>query len=543
MRILMVNWAPLREGARFGGGANGYAHDLALALQARGHTIGSLTSGLIHVPDNQGKQGVIEARRMPDYHGIETFDIINSPVLAWSLHQFRHPIPETWSPALEAEFLRFLRAWKPDVVHFHNIEGFTSMCPAIARTPSEGWEGARVVYSLHNYHTICPQVFLMHNGTTPCTHFDNGHRCVDCFDAPHTHIVLEDRLRDSARLAKREDVFAPGRPKSFADRLMWKEPPTIALPGDAIGTDNTKTPMPHAPHALQPRGTTTQPLASRTLPLHVIGQPLTNEISPEPGSAREPNDYARRRDAMLRMLGECDAAHAVSSFVARKFESMGVPSKKIQTLTIGTRLTSIVAEAKVTPAPLPLSHDGSRPSRPIRLAFLGYHNFYKGLHVLCAALEMLPLEIRELLDLAVHAKDVAPMVPTLRRLSLSMARVVVEEGYKHEELPILLRQVDLGIVPSVWWDNGPQTVMEFLACGVPVLASNVGGIPDFIRHEHNGLLVPGNDPKALANQLASLVQEPTRLTRLRQSVTPPKSIGEHAHEIESLYERTRRADG
>jgi glycosyltransferase involved in cell wall biosynthesis len=143
----------------------------------------------------------------------------------------------------------------------------------------------------------------------------------------------------------------------------------------------------------------------------------------------------------------------------------------------------------------------------------------------------------------VHAKDVAPMVPTLRRLSLSMARVVVEEGYKHEELPILLRQVDLGIVPSVWWDNGPQTVMEFLACGVPVLASNVGGIPDFIRHDHNGLLVPGNDPKALADQLASLVQEPARLTRLRQSVTPPKSIEDHAHEIESLYERTHRADG
>lgn len=536
MRILMVNWAPLREGARLGGGANGYAHDLALALQERGHTIASLTSGLVHVPNNAGKQGACEARRMPDYRGIETFDIINSPVLAWSLHQFRHPIPETWSPALEAEFLRFLKAWKPDFVHFHNIEGFTSMCPAIARTPSEGWPGARVVYSLHNYHTICSQVFLMHNGTTPCTHFDNGHRCVDCFDAPHSHIVLEDRLRESARLAKREDVFAPGRPKSFSDRLTWKEPPAITLPGTAISSSSITSPSSQVSPAALPA------TPRRTVPLQVIGQPLTNEIAPEPGSAREPNDYARRRDSMLRMLGECDAVHAVSSFVATKFESMGVPARKIQTLTIGTHLTQIVADAHVTPAPLPLTHDGSHPSRPIRLAFLGYHNFYKGLHVVCAALELLAPQVRAHLDLAVHAKDIGPIVPILRQLSLSMARVIVEEGYQPVDLPILLRQVDIGIVPSIWWDNGPQTVLEFLACGVPVLASNVGGIPDVIRHDHNGLLVPGNDPNALAAQLTSLVRDPTRLSRLRQRVTPPKSIATHAHEIESLYERARRSD-
>ncbi len=244
---------------------------------------------------------------------------------------------------------------------------------------------------------------------------------------------------------------------------------------------------------------------------------------------------------MLRMLGECDAVHAVSSFVAQKFESMGVPAMKLRTLTIGTRLTQIAADSHITPAPLPLSGDGSRPSRPIRLAFLGYHNFYKGLHVLCAALELLPTEIRAHFDLAVHAKDVAPISPTLRRLSLSMARVVVEEGYQLEDLPILLRQVDLGIVPSVWWDNGPQTVLEFLACGVPVLASNVGGIPDFISHDQNGVLVPGNDPRAIADQLTSLVHDPMQLARLRQGVTPPKSIAAHAHEIESLYEQALRA--
>lgn len=543
MRILMVNWAPLRTGASLGGGANGYLHDLALTLAQRGHHVGSLSGGLIHVPTNQGKQGPCRVRRVEDYQGVQAFEVINSPVLAWSLHQFRHPKVEISSPVLDAEFARFVRLWKPDIVHFHNIEGFTAMCPEIARTPSRDWPGAKVVYSLHNYHSICPQVFLMHAGTTPCTHFDNGQRCTNCFDAPHTHIVLEDRLRDAAREAKREDVFAPGRPDGLLERLAWKPPPEIPLPAHPAETpEDLARPINASPASFRADEPSVKSSGAepRSIRLPVVGGPLTNAIAPEPHSSQPDNDYALRRRAMIHMLSTCDRVIAVSDFVARKFESMGVKTSKVTTLTIGTRMSQIAQRAGLTAPPPPISKvpgdSGERLSRPLRLAFLGYHNFYKGLHVVCAALELLPEPIRRQIDLAVHAKDVAPIRPWLRQLSFTMARVVIENGYTPDEVPILLRGVDLGLVPSVWWDNGPQTVFEFLACNVPVLASAVGGIPDVLTHGSNGLLVPGNDPASLARELVSIIESPDRLATLRAGITPPKDMPTHAAEIEREYQ-------
>jgi glycosyltransferase involved in cell wall biosynthesis len=271
----------------------------------------------------------------------------------------------------------------------------------------------------------------------------------------------------------------------------------------------------------------------------IEGGPLTNEIAAGARSELEPNDYALRRRAMVRMLSGCDRVLAVSAFVGRMFESMGVDRNRLRTLPIGSRMPEIAQAVGVIDEPRPIAATGDGENRtltrPLRLAFLGYHNFYKGLHVVCAALEQLPEQTRRQIDLAVHAKDVGPITPRLRQLSRTLSRVVVEDGYRPEDVPLLLRSVDLGLVPSVWWDNGPQTVLEFLSCRVPVLASCVGGIPDVIEHGRNGLLVPGNDPGALAREIERIVLDPSVLATLRRGITAPKSMATHATEIEAIY--------
>lgn len=59
----------------------------------------------------------------------------------------------------------------------------------------------------------------------------------------------------------------------------------------------------------------------------------------------------------------------------------------------------------------------------------------------------------------------------------------------HEKLGDILSLCDVGIIPSIWDDPAPLTVFEALAKGLPVIATRVGGIPEVIKDQENGLLV------------------------------------------------------
>jgi glycosyltransferase involved in cell wall biosynthesis len=224
---------------------------------------------------------------------------------------------------------------------------------------------------------------------------------------------------------------------------------------------------------------------------------------------------------------------AVSSFVARKFEALGVVGDRLRVLHIGSRMPELVARTPCRP-PHPLAGG----ERPIHLAFMGYNNWYKGLPMLADALDLLTPEILSRFHLHVYALQGEQMEAILRTIEPRLAGLTLRHGYEYEEIPALLSGIDLGIVPSVWWDNGPQTVMEFFACGVPVLAAELGGIPDFVRDGENGLLFVGNHRWDLARRLAQVAGDPAVVSRLRAGVRPPRRMSEHAEELERLYAAT-----
>jgi len=57
-------------------------------------------------------------------------------------------------------------------------------------------------------------------------------------------------------------------------------------------------------------------------------------------------------------------------------------------------------------------------------------------------------------------------------------------------------------------DNTPVSVIEGMACGLCVVSTNVGGIPHLLEHEHDALLVPPNDPDAMAVAVQRILTEP-----------------------------------
>ena len=64
-------------------------------------------------------------------------------------------------------------------------------------------------------------------------------------------------------------------------------------------------------------------------------------------------------------------------------------------------------------------------------------------------------------------------------------------------------------------DNMPNSVMEALACGIPVISTNVGGVPFIISDQETGLLVPPNDPEKLAAAILRLKGDATLQQTLR----------------------------
>ena len=495
-----MNWGPIWDGAATGGGVNAYAQALSLELARHGHDVVWLSSGHTYTsPDAPPR-----VARHPDWLGVRVFEVIDSPVLAPSLAQFAGPEGEVSSPVLERECERFFRSVRADVVHFHNIEGLSVGCVNAARGC-----GARVVFSLHNYHTVCPQVYLMRGHTSPCFGSDGGLRCEACIECKPPAAV---RARRTGRTQPVETPAPPPHPCAAPDD------PNKAYAIAGVDTRG-ETPILAAEIAGRPF-------------LEVGGanwEPLTNRIEPEP--AGESNAYGRRRGAMVAMLNRCDRVLAVSEFVRRKFESFGVRPDVISTVTIGSRVNRIVercADLLFDPPP----YD---PPRPVRLVFMGTASWYKGVHVLADALELLVPEILHRIDLAVFAAGGEHAEWRFRRLEPRLAGLTLTHGYRPSDLPWMLGGRDLGLVPSTWWDNAPQTVFEFQGCGVPVLGAAVGGIPEFIRDGHDGLLFRGNDRCDLARTLARVVREPALLGRLRANVRPPKSIQAHAEEMGGLY--------
>ncbi len=551
MRIVIANWAKIWDGASHGGGVNGYCQSLALSLRDRGHEVISLSSGMTIVPESPE----CTVRRHEDWLGIGVYEVINSPVMAPSVVQFKDPMGEVSAPDLERELRVFFERVRPDIVHFHNIEGFSTACVEVAKA-----SGAAVAFSLHNYHPVCPQVYLMQGHRTPCVDARNGHACAGCIDA---NDPAEERALRVAKLRAARETPAAETYRRLQDELkdQFRWPVRVArlakhtldwrrraaeeanaggdwIPGTAL--DATPPDQPLATHGADARGQTERVVAERataTQSPRERTEPLLNVIQPEPACDLPPNDYGRRRQAMVAMLNACDGVLAVSDFVRRKYESFGVDPAVTRTLHIGTRITAIVdAAPELAFAPPP--HDPAHP-RPVRLMFMGYNHHYKGLSMLYESLERLEPEVLARLDLSIYALDGESIEWLFRRLEPRLANLTFEPGYQYQDIPWMLGGRDLTVVCSVWWDNAPQTVFESMACGVPVLGAELGGIPDFVRDGENGLLFRGNDREDLARRLREVVADPTVLNRLRNAVTPPKSIEAHAIEMEAIYEGLR----
>ena len=86
----------------------------------------------------------------------------------------------------------------------------------------------------------------------------------------------------------------------------------------------------------------------------------------------------------------------------------------------------------------------------------------------------------------------------------------------HDELPIYYNMADVYVLPSLYeeWSN---TIMEAMACGTPVVATDVGGNSYLIKNMETGLLIPPRNPKILAEALSAILDNKELAIKLAEN--------------------------
>ena len=105
---------------------------------------------------------------------------------------------------------------------------------------------------------------------------------------------------------------------------------------------------------------------------------------------------------------------------------------------------------------------------------------------------------------------------------------------EHKEIPRCLNDVKLLVVPS-YSEGLPNIVLESMACGTPVLATPVGGIPDVIRDGETGFIMEDNSPRCIARNVVRALKNPD----LEQIATNARALIEREYTYEAAVERYR----
>src|SRR4051794_21246107 len=149
------------------------------------------------------------------------------------------------------------------------------------------------------------------------------------------------------------------------------------------------------------------------------------------------------------------------------------------------------------------------PAHPPIVAYTGRLVEEKGLHVLLDAARRLPAGVRvRVTGSGRLAADAASRVEQ-ERLPVDLLGSGTPAQVAEE-----LQQASVAVLPSTWWENCPMSILEAGASGVPVVASDVGGIPELVEDGTTGVLVTPGDAAALAGAIRGLLEEPDHGLRM-----------------------------
>lgn len=212
------------------------------------------------------------------------------------------------------------------------------------------------------------------------------------------------------------------------------------------------------------------------------------------------------------VLREADHFVAPTEGSRRALRAEGVGDRRISRVNTGID-TSFWKPSDPYPPP---------SSGPLKMLFVGRLHWQKGVHTVIEAMGQIPRPVH----LTIVGRG-----PELARLSWLLSRYaqangggtarnvqIVTERMPQEQLRLLRAQSDVQVVPSIptaqWREQMNLGMLEGMACGLPVIASNTGGIPEAISQGAEGILVSPDNPTEFAEAIERMDADPGLRARM-----------------------------
>ena len=150
----------------------------------------------------------------------------------------------------------------------------------------------------------------------------------------------------------------------------------------------------------------------------------------------------------------------------------------------------------------------------LKLVFWGRCNPEKGLHIIIDAILFLNKDLPIKLDIYGPYWGNDDYSKNLIKKIKFDSRIKYVGNLAQKQLLKKLQYYDLAVVPSIWLETGPLTILEAFAAGIPVAGSNLGGIKELLKDQAGCFLLP-SDPLAWKNLFLNILNNKMILSEFK----------------------------
>lgn len=465
MNILLYNWAGID--GNLGGGVNVYVKNLIPGLLNKGNKVTFLNSGVRYTRDNK-----LKIEKLSNlFNECSRYEIVNSPVLAPAHSMFNNLENVLENEQLTTVFIDFCKDKNFDIIHFNNIEGLSLDILSTKKILK-----TKFIYTIHNYHVVCPQVNLWKYESENCITCNDFKDCVNCVYPNNIEKEKEKRICLS------QNKIIRGIRAFYRRNIRNK-----ILKNNKINFNNDYEEK-------------------------FISQDIYREY------------INRSIDAINKNI---DLIISVSKRTHDVVCKRGIRENNHKIIYIGTKFAEYLDQYKKY-------KKYNNEDTNLSIAYLGYMRHDKGYYYLLWMLENLPEFISKHITFIVAARcNNNNEIDRLINLEKKLNSLKYYNGYTHNNLHKILQNVDLGIVPVLWEDCLPQVAIEFVCHGVPVLCSDLGGAHEIGNNKN--FIYKSKDKNDFEEKIISFIFNKNRLNLYWDNFKNIKTIEDHVNEIQKIY--------